>query len=300
MAPAPIGVAIAARCRTEVHIEMINAIHLTATLLVVWSLCWVTPSSALSAEGMVYPLSAAVTSDGTIYVSDRNLPGIWKYADGKWSIYFQGSKKFRTPLNAVRCVAIDQNGKLLAGDSSTREIYRFDDSNQPQPLTNGGVGNATSLAVAKDGTIYAGDIEIQRIVKIPAAGGTPEIIAEVNAPRGMTIDDEGRLWIVSHGKDSVIRLSPDGKTREVITEGRPFEFEHNIVLGKEGEAYVVDGYAKTVWKVKQGEKPEAFFAGEPLKNPVGLAWWKDALLIVDPHTKGVYQRTAEGKLQPVE
>ena len=253
-----------------------------------------------SADGMVYPLGAAVTPQGTIYIADRSLPGIWKYSEGKWSIYFQASKKFRTPLNAVRCLAIDPQGKLIAGDSATREIYRFDDSNQPQPLTNGGVGNTTSLAVATDGTIYAGDIEIQRIVKIPAAGGTPEIIAEVNAPRGMAIDEQGRLWIVSHGKDSVIRLSPDGKQRDVITEGRPFQFEHHIILGKQGEAYVADGYAKTIWKIKPGEKPEPYYAGEPLKNPVGLAWWNESMLIVDPHTKSVYKRTEDGKLQAIE
>ena len=188
-----------------------------------------------AADGMLYPLAAAVAADGTIYIADRELPGIWKFSDGKWSIYFQGSKKFRTPLNAVRCLAIDHQGKLLAGDSSTREIYRFDEANQPQPLTKGGVGIPMSLAVAKDGSIYAGDIEIQRIVKIPAEGGTPEIIAEVTAPRGLAIDDEGRLWVVSHGQNAVIRLSPDGKQRDVITEGRPFQFQHHIVLGQAGE-----------------------------------------------------------------
>ena len=252
-----------------------------------------------ASDGMLYPLAAAVTADGTIYIADRDLPGIWTFSEGKWSIYFQGSKKFRTPLNAVRCLAIDHQGKLLAGDTSTREIYRFDEAKQPHALTKGGIGMPMSLAVAKDGTIYAGDTEIQRVVKIPAEGGTPEIIAEVTAPRGMTIDDDGRIWVVSHGKDAVIRLSPDGKQRDVIVEGRPFQFQHHIVLGKEGEAYVTDGYAKTVWKVKPGEKPEAFFAGEPLKNPVGLAWWKDSLLIVDPHQKAVYHRTSDGKLEPV-
>jgi sugar lactone lactonase YvrE len=255
--------------------------------------------TGLSQEGMQYPIAAAVDGDGIIYVADLELPGVWKYSDGKWSVYFQGSKKFRTPLNRVRCLAIDHQGKLLAGDTSTREIYRFDDSNQPQPLTKAGVGMPMSLAVAKDGTIYAGDIEIQRIVKIPAEGGTPEIVAEVTAPRGLTIDDEGRLWVVSHGSDAVVRLSPDGIQKDIIVEGRPFQFQHHIVLGKEGEAYVADGYAKTIWKVKQGEQPEPFYAGEPLKNPVGLAWWKDALLIVDPHTKSVYQRLPDGKLEPV-
>ena len=159
-----------------------------------------------------------------------------------------------------------------------------------------------ALAVAKDGTIYAGDTEIQRIVKIPAAGGTPEIIAEITGPRGLAVDGEGRVWVSSIGKNSVIRLSPDGKESEMIVEGHPFpqpHFQHNIVLGKEGEAYVADGYAKTIWKVKKGEKPEAFFAGEPLKNPVGLAWLKDSLLIADPHTKSVYRRTPEGKLEVI-
>lgn len=278
---------------------MLTSLRPAYLCLLTWCLLSGFTQSGRAADGMLYPLAVAVTADDTIYVADRELPGIWKFSDGKWSIYFQGSKKFRTPLNAVRCLAIDHQGKLLAGDSSTREIYRFDESAQPQPLTKGGVGIPMSLAVAKDGTIYAGDIEIQRIVKIPAEGGTPNIIAEVTAPRGMTIDDEGRLWIVSHGKDAVIRLSSDGMQREVITEGRPFQFQHHIVLGKEGEGYVADGYAKTIWKVKQGEKPEPFFAGEPLKNPVGLAWWKGNLLIVDPHTKSVYQRTAEGKLEPV-
>jgi len=256
-------------------------------------------SVARAADGMQYPLAAAVTPDGTIYVADRDLPGVWKFAENKWSIYFQGSKKFRTPLNAVRCLAIDHEGKLLAGDSATREIYRFGADNQPVPLTEGNVGIPMSMAVAKDGTIFAGDIEIQRVVKIPAAGGKPEIIAEVTAPRGMAMDADGKLWVVSHGKNSVLRMSQDGKTTDVVTEGRPFQFQHHIVLGKEGEAYVADGYAKTIWKIKPGEKPEAFYAGDPLKNPVGLTWWNDVMLIVDPHQKSVYKRLPDGKLEVV-
>jgi streptogramin lyase len=160
-----------------------------------------------------------------------------------------------------------------------------------------------ALAVAKDGTIYAADIEIQRIVRIPSQGGVPEIIAEVNAARGLAIDADGYLWVSSMGKNSVIRLSPDGKDREIIVEGQPYpqpnHFQHHIVLGKEGEAYITDGYAKTIWKVKKGEKPEPYYVGDPLKNPVGLAWWKDSLLIVDPRAKAVYRHTSDGKLEVV-
>lgn len=247
-------------------------------------------------EGMKYPLALAVGKDSTVYVADRDLPGIWKFADNKWSIHFQGSKKFRTPLNAVRCLAIDHEGKLLAGDSATREIYRFDDSG-PQPLTKGNIGIPMAITVAKDGTIYASDIEIQRLVKIPAAGGEPEPIAEIAAVRGLTMDSEGRLIVVCHGKNAVLRLSADGKEQTVLVEGRPFQFSHHVVLGAEGEAYIADGYAKTIWKFDGKGAPTAFIAGEPLVGPVGIGMLDGNLLIADPKVKAVFRRNAEGKLE---
>ena len=233
---------------------------------------------SLSADDpMVYPLAVAVAPDQSIYIADLRLPGVWKFADGKLSIYFQGSKKFRTPLNAVRCLAIDKDGKLLAGDSATREIYRFDDQAQPKPLTNGNVGIPMSLAVKSDGSIYAGDLEIQRIVKIPAEGGEPAVVAEVTAARGLFFDDEDRLWISSHGPNAILRLDADDQPPQVILPGRPFQFAHHLVVMKE-KVFVADGYAKTIWsfdpKAGEGTKPTALYEGEPLKNPVGLAQFR--------------------------
>lgn len=254
-------------------------------------------AEGMADEGLKYPLAIAVGKDSAVYVADRDLPGIWKFADNKWSIYFQGSKKFRTPLNAVRCLAIDSDGKLLAGDSATRDIYRFDAAGQPQPLTKGNVGIPMAIAVAKDGGIYVSDLEIQRIVKVLAAGGEPEIIAELAAVRGLTIDAEGQLIAVCHGKDAVLRLSPDGKERTVLVPGRPFEFSHHVVQGTDGELYIADGYAKTIWKVEPMAKPVAYIQGEPLQNPVGVALRDGELLIADPHAKSVFRQTADGKLE---
>ncbi len=254
-------------------------------------------SVALADEGMKYPLAVAVGKDSSVYVADRDLPGIWKFSDGKWAVYFQGSKKFRTPLNAVRCLAIDHEGKLLAGDSATREIYRFDDAGQPQPLTKGNVGIPMAIAVAKDGTIFASDIEIQRIVKVAAGGGEPEVVTELAAVRGLAIDAEGQLIAVCHGKDAVLRISPDGKQRKALVEGRPFQFSHHVVIGEKGEMYIADGYAKTIWKVEGTAAPVAFVAGDPLKNPVGVTLQDSNLLIADPHVKAVLRRTADGKLE---
>lgn len=256
-------------------------------------------STSFAADGMQYPLALAVGKDGKIFVADRDLPGVWQFADGKLSVYFQGEKKFRTPLNAVRCLSVDADGKLLAGDSSTREVYRFDDTGKPQPLTKGNVGIPMALAVAADGSIFASDIEIQRILKIPAAGGEPKIVAELAAVRGMAFDRDGRLWAVCHGKDAVIRFSADLKEREVVVSGRPFQFSHHLVFDGTGTPFVIDGYAKTLWKI-EGSEAKKVAAGEPWKNPVGLAWSESTgLIVADPHQKTVYAVGADGKVTPL-
>lgn len=248
---------------------------------------------------MQYPLSIVATADGVIYVADRDLPGIWRATpDGKLTVYFQGSKKFRTPLNAVRCLALDREGALLAGDTATREIYRFDKDSKPVPLTKGGIGIPMSLACNSRGELLVADLETQRIVRVPAQGGKPEVVASVPAPRGLCVDAEDRVWVISHGKNQVLRIGADGKA-ETVVEGRPFQFPHTIVLGDDKTAFIVDGYAKAVWKIPAGQKPEKLVSGEPFKNPVGLTRSKTGLLVVDPHAKAVFQVDAAGKLTPV-
>jgi len=248
---------------------------------------------------MQYPLDVAATDAGLLYVADRNLPGVWKIENGELSQYFTGSKKFRTPLNAIRCVTIDGDGHLLAGDSSTREVYRFGDDNQPAALTDGGIGIPMGIAVTKSGELWVSDLELHRIWKVPGGGGKPEVLAEVPAPRGVCLGPDGRLLVVSHGKESqLVRVAADGKVEPVV-EGRPFEFPHDVAVSADGTAYVSDGYAKAIWKVPAGAKPEKWVSGDPFVNPVGLTMRGENLLVVDPRANAVFQIDASGKITPI-
>lgn len=252
------------------------------------------PLLGLAAEPE-YPLAVATSDESVIFLADRNLPGIWKLDGDNLSVYFQAAKKFRTPLNAVRCVAFDHQGKLLAGDSATRDVYRFDDAGQPVALTKGAIGIPMSIAVTKAGDLYVADLEVHVIWKVPAAGGEPTKFAEVPAPRGLALDAEERLWVVSHGKDQLLRLDASGKSEPVV-KGRPFQFPHQVALDADQNAYVTDGYAKAVWKVTLGAEPKKVVEGEPLVNPVGIARRGANFLIVDPRAKALFQLDASGKL----
>jgi len=237
-----------------------------------------------------YPLAVAARADGVVFVADRNLPGIWKVENGQASIYFQGSKKFRTPLNAVRCLAFDHEGKLLAGDSATREVYRFDDAAQPQPLTKGWIGIPMSIAVAPDGTIYTADLELHRIWKMPAAGSEmPVEYAVINSPRGLSLGPDGTLYILStSSKDGQIqKVTPDGKLEAVVNH-HPFNLPHQLVRTPDGTFYVTDNYQHAVWKVAPGAAPEQFVSGPPLDRPVGLCLQGENLLVADPHIRTIF------------
>jgi sugar lactone lactonase YvrE len=250
----------------------------------------VAQEAAPAATEFNYPLAVTATADGIVYVADRNLPGIWKVENGQKSVFFQGSKKFRTPLNAVRCLAIDHQGKLLAGDSSTREVFRFDDAGQPQPLTKGWIGIPMALAVAPDGTIYTADLELHRIWKMPAEGAAmPTEFAVINSPRGLTLDTEGNLWVLStSSKDGQIqKVTPDGKIEPFIKD-HPFNLPHNIVRLDDGTMFVTDNYEHAVWKITTDGKSEKFVSGAPLDRPVGLCRSGANLLIADPHIRTIF------------
>ncbi|MBM3968700.1 MAG: hypothetical protein FJ302_02380 [Planctomycetes bacterium] len=251
------------------------------------------------ADELQYPLTAVASADGqSLFIADLNQTGVWKLSDGKLAVFFQASKKFRTPLNRVRCIGLDRNGKLLAGDSSTREVYRFDEEGKPQPLTNGGIGIPMDLVADPDNNLFVTDLELKWIWKIPAAGGKAEKFAEVEAPRGITIDADKNLWIVNHGKNQLLRITPDAKV-EVVVEGRPWGFPHEVELDKNKTAFITDGYGKCIWKVPLGGKPEKLVSGEPLINPVGLTWRGETLLVIDPRAKGVFAIDSNGKLAAV-
>jgi sugar lactone lactonase YvrE len=253
----------------------------------------------------VYPLAAIVDSAGAIVLADRKLPGIWKVTDGKPSIYFQASPRFGTPLNAIRCVALDHEGKLLAGDSATTTVYRFDAEGKPQPAHTGRVGIPTAIAVNKAGDIFVADLEPGRhaIRKIPAGGGEAVEFAKVQAPRGMTIDEQGRLYVVQHRGDLLIRLDGAGKSETLVAE-QPLtspSFPTAIVLDKAGTAFVADGYNHTVWKIPPGGAPAILVQGAPLVHPDWVTWRGEKLLVVDPRAKtALIEVTLDGKATPLE
>jgi sugar lactone lactonase YvrE len=249
------------------------------------------------AAGLRYPLSVA-TADGGLLVADRQLPGLWRIAGGTASVFFQGQKKFRTPLNAVRAVAVGRDGTVYAADSATRDVHRVAADGTTTPLTGGRIGIPVDVAIAASGDLFVSDLETQSIWRVPAAGGEPAKVVTLAAPRGLFVDGADRLWAVAaSGEAPLVRIAADGAVEPVV-KTRAFEFPHDVVVidGPDGPvAFVSDNYARTIWKVAADGAATAWIKGAPLVGPVGLAIEKGDLLVADPQARTIFRVAPDGR-----
>jgi sugar lactone lactonase YvrE len=243
-------------------------------------------------ETWKYPISVAANADA-IYVADRQLPGIWVVKDGKAEVYFKADKKIGSVLNAVRCLALDQSGHLVAGDSATRDVYRFDDQRVPLALTGGKIGIPMGITVAKDGTLFVSDLELKQIVRIPVDSRNVEIVAAVEAPTGLALAANGDVLVICRAKDPVRRVTAAGEV-SVVVSGTPFGFPQDIAVDGEGKIFVTDGYAKAIFSATTGAAPTKIFAGDPLVHPVGICRSGDVMLVVDPRAKKLFRLVDDG------
>ncbi|XZE43112.1 hypothetical protein SH467x_002663 [Pirellulaceae bacterium SH467] len=244
-------------------------------------------SALWAAEGDAYPLAVA-GGGGKLFIADRGNSSVWLLEGGEVKPYFQGSPKFRTPLNAVRCLTVAPDGALLAGDSSTRDVYRFDASAKPVGVTGGKIGIPMDLAVAPNGDLFVADLELHTIFRVDAKSGTTETYVKVPAPRGLAIDSENRLWVVSHGKSPLLRIKPD-KSIEKVVEEPLFQFAHQVRVSASGDAFVSDGYGKCIWRIPASGSPSRLDSGDRLINPVGLHIEGNTLWIADPRAGAIFR-----------
>lgn len=248
-----------------------------------------------------YPLALAASGESGLYVADRNSHGIWQISDGAISLYFQGAGKPRTPLYSPLSLAVAE-GKLLVGDSATREIYRFDQPDKPVAVTGGSIGIPMGIAVTPVGDLLVSDLELNRIVRVEQRGAAPARVthfADVPAPAAICLDTEERLWVISRRDDTLLRVSAAGEI-EVIVAGRPLKFPVGVAVDSESTAYVSDGYDRSIWKIAADGKPVKWASGKPLVHPSGLAWLGDKLLVADPRAKAIFQIGPDATITPLE
>ena len=78
-----------------------------------------------------------------------------------------------------------------------------------------------AIAVGSDQRIHVADLELHQILVLE--GFESEAIpakklASLRAPRGLVVDDENQVWVVTGAKNAIQKVAPDGTVTPVLEE----------------------------------------------------------------------------------
>ncbi len=214
------------------------------------------PGAAQTARVPVYVAVDPVTSE--VYASDRWAGAVFVYdRDGKYLRQFQPDASITewAPLG----VGFDAKGDLFVGDVAvgTNVVYEFDPTGKLLQTIGAGqnMSYPNGIAVDAGGHVFIADGSNGRVLVFDTSGARLSIVSrgvadgQLGMPRGIAIDDHGRLVVVdttSHQVRFYTIDPPSGAltyVNSVGTEGRQdagFEFPTGVAADSRGRIYVAD------------------------------------------------------------
>jgi DNA-binding beta-propeller fold protein YncE len=259
------------------------------------------PRGSEAPPRLEYPVAVAAAPDGTMYIADAKLHAIVKRdPQGKLEVVARSGDKDRSPLRALRAIACEPDGGVLAADTATSDVYRIQRGQPPQALTGGTIDMPNGIVIDRDGSIVVTDLRLNNLVRVPKLGGVPTEIASLPAPRGVALGPDGGFVVLSSGPNQLLYVSAKGEVKPFV-KGKPFRFPIALASGPaDGTFVVADVYAKTVWLVGAKGEVRPLSQGTPLERPEGLT--RDAsgtVLLADPSARQIFRIGADGTPEPV-
>lgn len=122
---------------------------------------------------------------------------------------------------------------------------------------HGGLRSPAGVRTADDGSLLVCERGADRVVRLPAAGGEPEVVlGDVASPEDVAVGADGEVFVAESGRHRIWRIAADGTP---------------AVLAGTGQEGLEDGYG-----------PKALFA-----QPSGLAVGPQGLFVVDAESSAL-------------
>ncbi|WP_426573668.1 DUF4214 domain-containing protein [Aquihabitans sp. McL0605] len=160
--------------------------------------------TTLSIDGLAFPTGVAVDSDGNVYVADSDNGRIVKEpADGgaQSDVAFTG---LQTPYG----VAVDSAGTLYVADLDGNDVVKRTSAGVQTTLGFTGLSSPDAVAVDSALGVYVSDGDNDRVLTLPAAGGTQATLGftGLSTPAGISVSPNGSVYVADSGNDRIVEL----------------------------------------------------------------------------------------------
>jgi sugar lactone lactonase YvrE len=270
------------------------AVPLPATLVSVVQTATFDEGGQPAPGSVTIPTDVAI-NEGRIRVLDSSRGRIVTVAkDGTLATIFDGSQYGETSLKGAETmvavgdqlyVAMPQGGQVLVLGSSGKieNIVRSVIPAGQAPVT------AAGIAVNKSGEIWMSDSANHRVILLNSNGefqriigvGAPSTSSEgFDTPGGLTIDDDGNLYVADTGNKVVKKFSPTGVFLESIGDGA-LDVPTSVAVNSRGQVFVADETAHLVTVFGPDGSYIGSISETRLSDPHRLTIDGDTLYVVD-------------------
>ena len=211
-----------------------------------------------------------------------------------------------TDVQVVREDGAVMTGKLAARDEKTVQV---DDGKRTREIPRAQIADVQVVEPSKptplppvarfrEYTVPAGtDLVVKLESSLASNTSRVEDAVEGTLAEPVVVDGTTIFPAGTRVRGEVTSAEPSGKVKGRASLGLRFG---TIALDDQGNAYVIDNYAKALWKIDSAGQIAKLVQGEPFKSPVGLCRQGDRFLVADPHAKAVFSVTFDGMVTPVK
>lgn len=166
---------------------------------------------------MKQPTGVAVTSDGTIYISDTGNDRILKLTNsGKWKKISYGAGNGAGYFNRPRGITVDSAGIIYVSDYKNDRIQYFDDR---WHIITGTLSGPIDVALDNNNNLLVADFNNDRIAvynMLTGIWGQYLSNTYVRRPTGVACTSNGTVLISSITTSSVVSRSKNGSWQKLI------------------------------------------------------------------------------------